>query len=122
MPYCTKCGSKVTDEMLYCPECGIKLIIPTAGSKNNKSPDYATDAEVNKREDIARGGIRKSKLYKQWVKYAGLSAEEVPSMRVSRYMPVREEKRARHPHLFYILLGVGILVCIGLIILLAKIW
>ncbi len=25
MPYCLKCGTKIEDEMAFCPECGAKL-------------------------------------------------------------------------------------------------
>ena len=25
MPYCPKCGSEITDEMVFCPKCGVSL-------------------------------------------------------------------------------------------------
>lgn len=120
MAYCTSCGSEVTNEMFFCPKCGCKLMVPTATSENNKSDDYATDSGVNKRENIVSRRIKKSKLYEQWVKHAGLPVEEISSTIITRDMPVKG--KARHPYLLYMLLVIGVLLCIGLAILLTKIW
>jgi len=95
-------------------------MVPTATSENNKPDGYATDSDVNKRENIASRGIRKSKLYEQWVKYAGLPVEETSSTMITRDMPVKG--KARHPYPLYMLLVIGVLLCIGLAILLTKIW
>lgn len=122
MPYCTNCGSETTDKMLFCHKCGSELIIPKADAKSSKPLSSATDAEVNKQEDTPGREIKKGRLYKQWVKHAGLPAEETPSIKVPRDMPVRRENNARNSLLFYITLGVAILVGTGLVLLLAKIW
>lgn len=114
MPYCTKCGSEVTPEMLYCLKCGQRLTIPAAGARDDRSSVSAPAPKVNGQETAAKRAVRKGKLFREWVKYASLSTEapsqkEAPSAK--RASPV-----------FYILIGVGIAVCIGLIILLARIW
>ena len=115
MSYCTNCGGEVKPEMLYCPKCGRRLITPTPSAKDDKPSDSATEQKVNKQEATAGSEIRKSKIYKEWVKYAGLSADEVPQK--------REARGAKHTNLlFYILVGVGISVCIGLLILLVRSW
>ena len=95
-------------------------MVPPATSENNKSDGYATDADVNKRENIVSRRIRKSKLYEQWVKYAGLPVEEISPTMITRDMPVKG--KTRHPYLLYMLLVIGVLLCIGLAILLIKIW
>jgi len=122
MPYCTNCGGEVTDKMLFCYECGSDLIITKDDLENNKLHGNATDAGVSKQEDTPSRGIRKGKLYKQWVKYAGLPVEKISSMRTSRGKPVRRKNNAQHPHLLYMLLGVVILLCIGLALLLVRTW
>jgi Flp pilus assembly protein TadB len=104
--------------MLYCPKCGRRLTVPAAGAKEDKSPVSATPAlnqEVSKQEAASGSEIKKGKLFKEWVKYAGLSLAEAP--------PQKEARTAKRKNLlFYILIGVGIAACIGLIILLTKIW
>ena len=122
MPYCTNCGSEVKADMLFCHNCGSKLTIPKDSLKNNIPHANTTDTEVDKRKDISNRGIKRSKLYKQWVKYANLPSEEAPSMKPPRDVPVRGESGERHPYLFYVLIGVGILICIALAILLMKFW
>lgn len=118
MSYCPNCGTQVTPEMLYCPKCGRRLTVSAAGAKEDKSPVSATPAlnqEVSKQETTAGNEIRKGKLFKEWVKYSGLSIPEGP--------PQKEARVAKRKSLlFYILIGVGIAACIGLIILLVKIW
>jgi len=128
MPYCTNCGSKVTVEMLFCSQCGSKLIIPAADTTSNKAYEDTTGTKVDNqevmpsRETTLSRVIRRGKLYKQWVKYAGLPAEEIPSVKTPRAMPVREESNARPSRLMYILFAVGVLLCVGLAIFLVRIW
>ena len=122
MPYCTKCGGEVMEQMLFCYECGSELIAPKDDSEANKLPDNATDAEVSKQEATPGRGIRKGKLYKQWVKYAGLPVQKIPSIKASGDTLLRRKNNTQSPHLLYMLLGVAILICIGLVILLVKIW
>ncbi len=122
MPYCTNCGSGITDKMLFCHKCGSELIIPKADAKSSKPYDTTTDAEAIKREDTPSREIKKGRLYKQWVKHAGLPAKETPSIKVPGDMPVRRESNARRSPLFYITLGVAILVGTGLVLLLTDIW
>lgn len=121
MPYCTNCGSEITDKMLFCHKCGSKLATPKADAKSGKPYDSTTDADVNKQEDIPSREVRKGKLYKQWVKFADLPTEETPSTRVPGDMPARRRNNARHSLLFYITLGVAILVGTGLVLLFVKI-
>lgn len=122
MPYCTNCGSEITDKMLFCHKCGSKLIIPKSDAESSKPLSSATDAEAIKREDTPGREIKKGRLYKQWVKHAGLPAEETPSIKVPGDMPVRREKKIRYSPLFYVTLGVAILVGTGLVLLLTDIW
>jgi len=118
MSYCANCGTQVTPEMLYCPKCGRRLTVSTAGAKEDKSAVLANPAmsqEVGKQETTAGNEIRKGKLFKQWVKYSGLSMPEGPTQKEGRAAKGKSR-------LFYVLIGVGIAACIGLIILLLKIW
>ncbi len=116
MPYCTDCGREVTGKMLFCSQCGSKLIISEGGPKDDKTYDYTIEAESKKPEDTAGRGIRKSKLYKQWVEYASLPTEEIPPLKTPRGMPARGEGRKPYPNILYILLGAIIIILgIGLI-------
>jgi len=121
MPYCTNCGSEVTDEMHFCPQCGSKLIIPKAGFKHGKIRDYTVEAEEKKPENILDRRVRKGKLYKQWVAYSDLPTDEIRSTKTSRDIPVTGQRIRRSPTLLYILLGVCIVtLCIGLFFLLTP--
>ena len=128
MSYCTSCGSKVTVEMLFCHNCGSKLAIPTVASERPEPQETTPDTAVNNREAIPdqepvpSRDIKRNKLYKQWVRYAGLPTEKILPKMSLRERPVRRESSGQHPRLFYVLLIAGILVCVGLGILLAKIW
>ncbi len=118
MSYCANCGTLVTQEMPYCPKCGRKLTLYAPVSKEDKSAVLANPTmsqEVSKQETPARNEIRKGKLFKEWVKYSGLSIPEGPSQKEGSATKGKSR-------LFYILIGVGIAACIGLIILLVKIW
>ena len=108
MPYCTSCGSEVTDEMLFCPQCGTKLIIPKAGFKRDKIRDYTVEAEEAEPANIPDRGIKRGKLYKQWVAYSGLPAGETRSTKTSRRIAVTGQRTRRSPALLYMLLGVFI--------------
>lgn len=125
MPYCSNCGNKVTDGMLFCPQCGNKLIIPKAGFtdiKDIKTYDYAIEEKAKKPEPVSSQGIKKSKLYRQWVEYAGLPAEEIPSTtKTPKDTSVREERNKQYSNALYMLLGGIILVlCVGLAFLIIK--
>jgi len=112
MPYCTSCGGEVTDVMLFCPQCGSKLIIPKAGFKRDKIRDYTVEAEEKEEpEPIVGSKTRRGKLYKQWVAYSGLPSDEIPSTKTSRGIAVTGQRSRRSLTLLYMLLGffVGIL-------------
>ena len=108
MPYCTTCGSEVTEEMLFCPQCGRKLRIPKAGSKVDKI--HAYPAQIEEPAKTPGSKIKKSKLYKQWIVHAGLPADEILPAKTSGDMPVPGERNRRRLALMYILLGI----CIGI--------
>ena len=121
MPYCTDCGREVTSKMLFCSQCGSKLIISEGSPKDDKAYDYTIEAEDKKLEDAAGRGIRKSKLYKQWEEYASLPTEEIPPVKTPRGMPARGGGRKPFPNILYILLGaIVIILCIGLIFLFTE--
>ena len=125
MPYCPSCGNKVTAEMLFCPQCGNKLMTPKAGFTDNIDTtisDYTTETKNKKPEPISSRGIKKSKLYQQWVQHDGLPDEEIPLKKTpGRGMLVREERNKPGFSLLYLLLGVTILMlCVGLVLLIMK--
>ena len=121
MPYCPNCGNKVINDMLFCPQCGNKLTVLKAGLKDDKTYDYDIEAEAKKPETVPIG-IKKGKLYKQWIKYAGLTAEEIPSTKTLRETPVRGERNKQYATVLYILLGVIILMLCALVFLLMNPW
>ena len=124
MPYCPNCGNRVTDEMLFCSQCGNKLTTPKASfteDSDTKISDYTTETKVKEAESVS-SGLKKSKLYKQWVKYAGLPEEEAPAQKTHRDMPAREEGNRLQPNVLYILIGIMILLlCVVLVWLVMKI-
>ena len=44
--YCSRCGKKVLDNMLYCPFCGAEIIIPEQDGDGAAEPAYFTAADV----------------------------------------------------------------------------
>lgn len=124
MPYCPNCGNKVTDEMLFCPHCGNKLMTTKAGftDTTDTTPyDYSIETKAKKPEPIASHGIKKSKLYKQWVQYASLSDEEIIAKKAPRDMLAREERNKPYPSVLYLLFGVTILIlCVVLVLIIMK--
>lgn len=111
MPYCTDCGREVTEEMLFCPQCGRKLGIPRAGFKDVETREYAAEAELKEPKNTSSRKIRKGRLYQQWVAYAGLPPEATRATKASRDIPVRGKRKERSFALMLILLGV----CIGIL-------
>ena len=106
MPYCTTCGIEVTEEMLFCPQCGRKVISPKAGFKDDKIRAYP--AQIEEPADTPSPRIKR-KLYKQWVAHAGLPADSIPPTRTSRGLPVGGEGNRRSLASVQVLLGI----CIG---------
>ncbi|MFC1907865.1 zinc-ribbon domain-containing protein [Chloroflexota bacterium] len=125
MPYCPNCGNEVIDEMRFCSQCGNKLATSKADftdTTDNKIYDYTTETKDEKPEPIPSHGIKKSKLYKQWVEYAALPDEEIPSKKAShRDTPVKLEKNKSSFNSLYLLLGITIVIlCVGLVLLIMK--
>jgi len=121
MPYCTKCGREVSSKMLFCPECGSRLIVSKTGTEDDKTYEHGTEAE-DKKSAAVPAPLKKSKLYKQWIEYAGLPAEEVPSPPSKKEGPV-EEKGNQNPYILYMLLGFIIIILgTGLAFLFMEYW
>ncbi len=121
MPYCTSCGTEITDEMLFCPQCGNKLIVPKAGFNREKIRDSTVEVEEGEPENVPERRMRRGKLYKQWVTYSGLPSDEIRSTKTSRDMPVTRERTRRSFDLMSILLGVVIgILCMTLVFFLTS--
>ena len=110
MPYCTTCGSEVSEEMRFCHQCGRERRIPKAGFKVDEASDL--DDQVEKPADTATGKIRKGKLYKQWITHAGLPVDGVAQRRTSRNTPKSVEGNSRSFAVLHVLLGV----CVGVLV------
>lgn len=54
MPYCPKCGSKVTEEMKYCPKCGASLK-PETISKEEAYEKHEKQEKEEKKEKEEKG-------------------------------------------------------------------
>ena len=122
MPYCTKCGCEVSSKMLFCPECGTKLTISKTGTEDNKTYEHGTEAE-DKKAAAVPAPPKKGKLYKQWIEYAGLPAEEVPSAPSKKEKPEEEEENNQKIYILYILLGLIIIILgTGLAFLFMEYW
>ena len=125
MPYCPNCGNKLTEEMLFCPQCGNKLVTSKAGFTDitdSKIHDYTIETKAEKPEPAPNHGTKKSKLYKQWIEYASLPDEEIPSKKTPhKVTPVRVEKNKSSFNVLYLLLGITIIIlCVGLVLLIMK--
>ncbi len=124
MPYCPNCGNKVTDEMLFCPHCGNKLMTTKAGftDTTDTTPyDYSIETKAKKPDPIASHGIKKNKLYKQWVQYASLPDEEIIAKKAPRDMLAREAGHKPYPGVLYLFFGVTILIlCVVLVLIIMK--
>ena len=108
MPYCTTCGSEVTEDMLFCSQCGLRLRTSRAGFRAGPIDDYAAQ-HLQEPDDTRRREIKKGRLYRQWVTHSGLPAEETRPTITPRDTLWRGEKTSRSPAYMHILLGV----CIG---------
>ena len=110
MPFCTNCGSEITGKMLFCPECGNKLSPPKAGARDEKAYDSGGETEGKKAESTVPDSFKKSRLYKQWVEYAGLPAEEIPAAPAKKERPARKEAGKQNIYILYMLLGLIIII------------
>lgn len=58
MKYCSKCGNQMSDDMLFCQQCGTKAFVTDEDQKNkketeNKMPVYETETKTNSSSHIA---------------------------------------------------------------------
>lgn len=52
MPYCPKCGSKITEEMTFCPKCGSPLqSAPAVEAKPAAAPARGEKGEKHEKEE-----------------------------------------------------------------------
>lgn len=119
MPYCHNCGSKVTDNMHFCPKCGHKSLAPHSSDidiTHSKPFDYTTETDAGAQKQEARQPIKRNKLYKQWVSHASLPDEEVRSKRA----PKRLVKNGINlsSTTIYILFGITIIILCTVVVLL----
>ena len=122
MPYCHNCGNKVTDEMHFCPQCGHKSITPQVGladTADTKPPDYTIETKAKTPESSP--GIKRGKLYKQWVQYASLPDEEVPPKKAPRDILTKGVGNKLSPGVLYLLFGVTIVIlCVVVVLLVVQ--
>jgi uncharacterized membrane protein YvbJ len=64
MPYCPKCGSKVTEDMTFCPKCGSSLQAapsaqqkPAAPARGEKGEKHEKEEKGEKKEKPEKGGF-----------------------------------------------------------------
>jgi len=108
MPYCTTCGSEVTEEMLFCSQCGRGLRTRKTGFKAGGIDDYGAQ-QLQEPGNTPRREIKKGRLYKQWITHSGLPTDETRPTRTSRDTLWRGERNGRSLTSMHILLGI----CIG---------
>jgi hypothetical protein len=108
--------------MRFCPQCGHKLITPPAGltdTVDTETRDYTIETKAKTPEPSP--GIKRGKLYKQWVKYSGLPDEEVPLKKAPSGMLVRGERNKLSPGVLYLLFGVTIVIlCVVVVLLVVR--
>ena len=108
MPYCTTCGSEVTEDMLFCSQCGLNLRTGRTGFKAGGIDDYGAP-HLQEPGDTHRREVKKGRLYRQWVTHSGLPAGETRPTRTPRDTLWRGERSSRSLASMHILLGI----CIG---------
>ena len=64
MPYCTKCGAEVSEEMEFCPKCGTRLKPPPAPVRMEKE-------EKEEKEEKREKTEKKEKYEKREFGYVG---------------------------------------------------
>jgi len=70
MPYCPKCGSKISEDMTFCPKCGSPLrAAPSAEAKPSPPPARGEKGEKHEKEEK---GEKKEKPEKGGFWLAGL--------------------------------------------------
>lgn len=69
MPYCPKCGAKVSDEMAFCPKCGAALkaekppveAAPAPARPRTEKAEKAEKAEKREKEEKTEKGEKEEK-------------------------------------------------------------
>ena len=63
MPYCSKCGAQVREEMAFCPKCGAALKVepPPAETVSAPAPYRAEKAEKHEKREKEEKGEKREK-------------------------------------------------------------
>jgi len=104
--FCPHCGEELPSKVNFCPYCGVELTTPTTirydkqkvtkPIEHRAKPIIASPPEQKRKAD---------KLYKEWMKYANLPPEAIPSTGAPKDMPIKRAKGAQRLPVLYILLG-----------------
>jgi len=126
--FCPHCGKELPGKVNFCPYCGEEVAGRTLtqypGLEKTEPTEYKTKPVVEVPPEQKK---KASKLYKQWVKFANLPPEAVPSIEtpkettVRRQKPAERERNGQRFPILYILLGLGIVIMIvGFVLVLTQ--
>ena len=122
--FCPYCGKELDGKVNFCPYCGRELTRRITTYEEEQEASKPAGFRAKPIKSIIKMPVsmrRQDKLYKQWVKYADLSPEDVPSGEIPRDMPAREGRTLQRLPVLYILLGVCIVILVvGFTLLIMK--
>ena len=119
MLFCPHCGKELPGKVNFCPYCGEEVArhvtTPYPGLEDSELAERRAKPIIELPPEQKK---KSAKLYKQWMKYANLPPEAVPSTETPRETPAKrvtpargEGNGQRFPTL-YILLILGIVIII----------
>ena len=122
--FCPHCGKELPGKVNFCPYCGEEVVKHTTALHDRTGVGESTQPGVKPMivpppEQKKKAG----KLYKQWMKYANLPPEAIPSTEtpadkiVQRDMPAGRGVNLQRIPFLYILIGLCVFALIMLIII-----
>ena len=107
MPYCAKCGSKVTEEMVFCPKCGSSLRAETTARVSRARDEKREKGEKNEKQEKGEKN-EKSETSRSWALIGGMVLVILGVLSIAAiYVDLSEAWRNA---IFLVILGVIIIV------------
>jgi len=94
MHFCPHCGKELPGRVNFCPYCGGEvarhITAPSHMLEDSQPAEYGAKPIIEVPPEQKK---KKDKLYKQWIKFADLPPEAIPSTETPKEQPVRQERR-----------------------------
>ena len=103
MPYCSKCGTKIAEEMSFCPKCGASLRAETAQRGSREKDEKREKSEKNEKQEKGE----KSETSRFWALIGGIMLVVLGAVSIAAvYTDLSEPWRGA---IFLVIVGVFII-------------